>query len=89
VLQTPGVSHPIDQIDVRSSNFLPLGSKASLFFDVAGGSTFRGPAVPFQVFELGGPFRLGAYFPDEFLGNHYAYASFGFRRQFYRLPQLA
>lgn len=89
VLQTPGVSHPIDQIDVRTSNFLPLGSKASLFFDVAGGSTFRGPAGPFQVFELGGPFRLGAYFRDEFLGNHYVYSSFGFRREFYRLPQLA
>jgi NTE family protein len=89
VLQTPGVSHPIDQIDVRTSNFLPLGRKASLFFDVAGGSTFRGPAGPFQVFALGGPFRLGAYFPDEFLGNHYVYSSFGFRREFYRLPQLA
>jgi NTE family protein len=89
VLQTPGVSHPIDQIDVRTSNFLPLGSKASLFFDVAGGSTFRGAAGPFQIFELGGPFRLGAYFPDEFLGNHYVYSSFGFRREFYRLPQLA
>jgi outer membrane protein assembly factor BamA len=88
VLQTPGVSHAFDQLEVQTSNFVPLSSKASLFFDVAGGSTFRGPAGPFQVFELGGPFRLGAYFPDEFLGNHYVYSSLGFRREFYRLPQL-
>lgn len=87
-LQTPGVSHPIDQLDVQSSNFLPLGAKTSLFFNVAGGSTFQGSAGPFQVFELGGPFRLGAYFRDEFLGNHYVYSSVGFRREFYRLPQL-
>lgn len=88
VLQTPGVAHTTDQFEIQSSNFVPLGSKSSLFFDVSGGSTFRGPAGPFQVFELGGPFRLGAYFRDEFLGNHYVYSSIGFRREFYRLPQL-
>jgi hypothetical protein len=55
---------------------------------ISGGTTFKGIAGPFQVFELGGPFRLGAYLPDEFLGNHYAYASFGFRRELYKLPQL-
>ena len=30
--------------------------------------------------------RLGAYLPQAFLGNHYAYASLGFRREFYCLP---
>lgn len=89
VLQSPGVTHPINQLNVQSSNFVPLGPKTSLFFDLSGGSTFRGSAGPFQVFELGGPFRLGAYFPDEFLGNHYVYSSIGFLRDFYHLPQLA
>lgn len=88
VLQTPGVPHAIDQLDVESSNFVPLSTKTSLFFALSGGSTFRGSAGPFQVFELGGPFRLGAYFPHEFLGNHYAYASVGFRRDLYRLPGI-
>ncbi len=88
VLQTPGVVHPIDQLEVQTSNFVPLGAKTSLFFNASGGTTFRGSAGPFQVFELGGPFRLGAYFPDEFLGNHYVYSSVGFRRELYRLPQL-
>ena len=88
VLQSPGVTSSITQLDVQSSNVFALGSKTSLFFDASGGTTFGGNAGPFQVFQLGGPFHLGAYFPYEFTGNHYAYASFGFRRELYRLPQL-
>ena len=88
VLQSPGLARPINQIDVQTSNVIPLGGKTSLFSDLAGGTTFRGSAGPFQVFALGGQFRLGAYLPEEFLGNHYAYASLGFRRELYRLPQL-
>jgi NTE family protein len=86
VLQSPGLVHPIGQLDVQTSSFIPLGPKTSLFFADSGGTTFRGSAGPFQVFSLGGPFRLGAYLPYEFLGNHYAYSSIGFRREFYRLP---
>jgi NTE family protein len=88
VLQSPGLAHPISQLDVQTSTFVPLGNKTSLFFAASGGTTFRGSAGPFQVFSLGGPFRLGAYLPQEFLGNHYAYSSLGFRRELYRLPAL-
>jgi len=88
VLESPGLAHPIDQLDVQTSTFAPVGEKTSLFFLASGGTTFRGNAGPFQVFALGGPFRLGAYLPQEFLGNHYAYSSLGFRREFYRLPQI-
>jgi NTE family protein len=88
VLQSPGLVHPIGQLDVQTSTFIPTGPKTSLFFVAAGGTTFRGDAGPFQQFALGGAFRLGAYLPQEFIGNHYAYSSFGFRREFYRLPQL-
>lgn len=87
VLQSPEIPHAISQLDIETSKFLPVGGKTSLFLIAAGGTTFRSRAGPFQVFELGGPFRLGAYLPDTFLGNHYAYASFGFRRQFYELPR--
>jgi len=89
VLQSPGLAHPIDQLDLQTSNFVPLGPKTSLFFGISGGTTFRGEAGPLQVFTLGGPFRLGAYLPYEFLGNHYAYSSVGFRRDLYHLPALA
>jgi len=88
VLQSPDLAHAVTQLDVRTSTFIPLSDKTSLFTNVSGGSTFGGSAGPFQVFTLGGPFRLGAYLPDQFLGNHYAYTSFGFRRELYRLPQL-
>lgn len=88
VLQSPALPRPITQAEVQTSHFIPIGDKTSLFTDISGGTTFRGSAGPFQIFQLGGPFRLGAYFPDEFLGNHYAYASLGFRRELYRLPQL-
>jgi NTE family protein len=89
VLQSPGLAHPIGQLDVQTSSFLPVGPKTSLFLSISGGTTFRGSSGPFQVFTLGGPFRLGAYLPYEFLGNHYAYSSLGFRRELYRLPALA
>jgi NTE family protein len=88
VLQSPELAHPIGQLDLQTSTFIPTSSKTSLFLLVSGGTTFRGSAGPFQVFALGGPFHLGAYLPQEFLGNHYAYASLGFRREFYRLPQF-
>jgi len=88
VLQSPGLAHPIAQLDLQTSTFIPTGPKTSLFLAASGGTTFHGAAGPFQVFSLGGPFRLGAYLPREFLGNHYAYSSLGFRREFYHLPQL-
>ncbi len=88
VLQSPGVAHPLDQLDVQTSTFVPTGEKTSIFFVASGGTTFHGAAGPFQLFTLGGPFRLGAYLPDEFVGNHYVYSSLGFRRELYRLPQL-
>lgn len=88
VLQSPGLPEPITQLDVQTSSFFAVGNKTSLFTDLSGGTSFGGSAGPFQLFTLGGPFRLGAYLPDQFLGNHYAYASFGFRRELYRMPQL-
>jgi NTE family protein len=88
VLQSPDLTHPIDQAEVQTSTFLPISGKTSLFLLNSGGTTFRGNAGPFQVFMLGGSFHLGAYLPQEFLGNHYAYSSIGFRRDLYRLPQL-
>lgn len=88
VLQTPDLIHPVDQLEVQSSTFIPTGPKTLLFVLASGGTSFHGNAGPFQVFELGGPFHLGAYLPQEFTGNHYAYSSLGFRREFYQLPQL-
>ena len=87
-LQSPDLAHPIGQLEVQTSTFVATGAKTSIFLAGSGGTTFRGSAGPFQVFALGGPFRLGAYLPQEFLGNHYAYSELGFRRELYRLPPL-
>jgi NTE family protein len=88
VLQAPGIEHATAQLDVRTSTFIPIGDKTSLFLLADGGSTFGGTAGPFQQFFLGGAFHLGAYLPQEFAGSHYAYSALGFRRELYRLPQL-
>jgi NTE family protein len=88
VLQSPDLKHPIGQLEVQTSSFFPVSERTSFFLLASGGTTFRGSAGPFQVFALGGPFHLGAYLPQEFLGNHYAYSALGFRRVLYRLPQL-
>ena len=88
VLQSPDLPKAITQLDLQSSHFVPVSQKTSLFMNVSGGTSVQGAAGPFQIFSLGGPFRLGAYLPDEFLGNHYAYTSLGFRRELYRMPQL-
>jgi NTE family protein len=88
VLQSPGLVHPIGQLEVQTSTFIPTGPKTSLFFVASGGTTFHGTAGPFQLFTLGGAFHLGAYLPQEFVGNHYAYSSLGFRRSLYHLPQF-
>jgi NTE family protein len=87
VLQSPGLVHPIGQFEVLTSTFIPTGAKTSLFLLASGGTTFHGTAGPLQLYALGGAFRLGAYLPQEFVGNHYAYSSLGFRREFYHLPQ--
>ena len=94
VLQSPRLVHPLDQAELQTSTFIPLGgknsavSRTSLFITASGGTTFQGVAGPLQVFTLGGPFRLGAYLPEEFLGNHYAFAAVGFRRELFQLPPI-
>ncbi len=88
ILQSPGLPHAIAQVDMQTSTFIRVGARSSMFLNLSGGTTFNGAAGPFEVFALGGPFRLGAYLPQEFIGNHYAYSALGFRREFYRLPSL-
>ena len=105
-LQSPDLLRPIDQIDVQTSSFIPIGRpdpadptappKTSLFFNASGGTTFHAASgcasppgslgCPLQLFTLGGSFRLGAYLPDEFIGNNYALTVLGFRREFFSLP---
>jgi NTE family protein len=88
VFNSPLTTHAIDQAEMQSTTFVPISDKTSLFFGASGGTTFHRDAGPFQIFSLGGPFRLGAYSTDQFLGNNFGYLSVGFRRDLYRLPAL-
>ncbi|MGH9498716.1 MAG: patatin-like phospholipase family protein [Terriglobales bacterium] len=86
VIHTPGAGESFQQLSLRSSTFIPLSPKGSLFMIDSAGTSFRQTPGPLQLFSLGGPFNLGAYTPDEFLGNHYFLAGLGYRREIYRMP---
>ena len=58
----------------------------SLIFPVGAPSTAQQAHFRFSNSEV--PSGSEPTCPDEFLGNHYVYSSFGFRRELYRLPQL-
>ena len=82
------VDRKIEQLKLSGSEFIPVTAKGSVFGTGAFGTSFNRDASFFQKFSLGGPFRLGAFSRDEFLGNHYAYASVGYRYELFRLPVL-
>jgi len=88
VIDAPGVTHSFQQLKLRASEFIPVSSKGSVFGIGALGTSFTRDAGFFQKFSLGGPFALGAYSRDQFMGNHYAYASVGYRYEVFRLPVL-
>ena len=88
VIHAPGATHSFQQLRLSGSEFIPVTNKGSVFGTGAFGTSFGRDAGFFQKFSLGGPFRLGAYSRDEFLGNHYAYASVGYRYELFRLPVL-
>jgi NTE family protein len=88
IIHSPGAPHSFEQLKLTGSQFIPVSAKGSVFVTGALGTSFNDTAGFFQQFSLGGPFRLGAYNRDEFLGNHYAYASAGYRHELFRLPVL-
>src|SRR5260370_7557702 len=55
VLQSPGLAHPIAQLDLQTSTFIPTGPKTSLFFAASAGTTFHAPPGPLQHFTLSVP----------------------------------
>ena len=88
IFRSPDVNYAFDQAQVRSSHFIPISSKGSVFLIGAIGTSFGQSAAPLQLFSLGGPYRLDAYNRDEFLGSNYILAGGGYRREIWRLPQL-
>ena len=82
----PGSSSAFPQAEIRGSALKPVNEKASLFTYGSAGTSFSHSAAPLQQFTLGGPFRLGAFGPKEFRGDHYLLASGGYLQRVGYLP---
>ena len=82
----PGSTDSFPQAEIRASYLKPLNEKSSVFTYASAGTTFSDAAAPLEQFTLGGPFRLGAFGPQEFRGDHYVLGSAGYLRRVAYLP---
>jgi NTE family protein len=77
----------VPQGEVFGSWFRRVGTRGRLF--VAGGAgTSFGDDPGFNKFQLGGPFRLGAFNNDELRGDNYLLGDVGLLREWFRLPDV-
>ena len=72
------------QAEFRSSLFLPVLRADRIFFEVSGGTSF-GERPLLNDFALGGPFRLGAFNPEQLRGPAYALGVAGYLKRVGRL----
>ncbi len=88
MFEGPAEADGLTQATLRASVFVPAGPGGRLFVALDGASSFDRTPSPFYQFTLGGPFRLGAFDPDEFRGSHRGYLGAGYLHQVGRLPDL-
>jgi NTE family protein len=67
--------------ETRSNLFVPVSEKGSIWFAAEGASAFGAKNLGLESFTLGGPFRLGAYGINEFVGNQYLLLQGGYAHQ--------
>ena len=78
----------LTQLSAGANGFWSAGPRNRLFLAGSLGTSFEGHPLPTSEFELGGPFRLGAFDPGEVRGNHLYTVSGGYLRQIARLPDF-
>lgn len=83
---SPGSTEHFPLTEVRTGIFHRISDPASLFLLASGGTTFDFSGTGLPPFSLGGPGRLGAYGPNEFLTNQYFLFQPGY---IHRLTQLS
>ncbi|HOG30015.1 MAG TPA: methylenetetrahydrofolate reductase [Vicinamibacterales bacterium] len=71
-----------------ASVFRPAGRRGKLFARASGGWSF-GETALVNGFSLGGPFELGAYFPNELRGSNCAVANLGYFQEIGRFVEGA
>jgi hypothetical protein len=74
--------------EADASWFHPVGGRGRIFLRGAGGTSF-GQITALHPFALGGPFQLGAFYPDELRGSNYLLANAGYFREIMRLAEGA
>jgi len=87
-LDAPLAMSGFPQAEIKALVFQPVSNRGSLFVNAQFGTSFNRDAPPGMMFALGGPFRLGAYDYQEFLGNHYFLGSLGYRHHLGNLSPL-
>jgi NTE family protein len=77
----------VTRFEAGGSSFWSVWRRDRVFVTGAAGTTWGHP-LPNEEFQLGAPFRLGAYNFGEFRGEHYAVVSGGYLRGVGRLPDF-
>jgi NTE family protein len=78
----------VTQLAGVGNRFWSLGPQNRLFLYGGLGTSFDSRPLPTDQFELGTPFRLGAYDTGELRGAHYYALSGGYLRRVGRLPDF-
>jgi NTE family protein len=85
---TAGRQDGITQAETRTTAFVPISERNTLFTFGGAGTSFGSSAPVLRQYTLGGPFRLGGYGVDEFRGSNYAFGGIGILHSRQILPAL-
>jgi NTE family protein len=78
----------LTQLTAVANRFWTAGPRNRVFVYGGVGTSFDSDPLPTAEFQLGAPFRLGAYDAGELRGSHYYIVSGGYLRQVGRLPDF-
>jgi NTE family protein len=78
----------LTQFSADGSQFWSLDQRSRVFLYGGVGSSFRSEPLPIDEFQLGTPFRLGAYGAGSLSGPNYYVATAGYLRRVGRLPDF-
>jgi NTE family protein len=81
-------SASLTQLAGAANRFWTVKERQRLFVYGGFGTSFDSDPLPTSEFELGTPFRLGAYSTGEIRGSHYYAVSGGYLHQVARLPDF-
>jgi len=87
-LPTSRSSVNLTQLETKGSYFHTVRSDNRLFATWGFGTSFDNSPLVLQQFQMGQPFRLGAYNLGELNGDHYYLGTVGYLHQLGRLPDF-